>query len=147
MALAGLDRRTEDLLVDAAVRARKRAYAPYSKFKVGAALLCEDSAGDDVVVIGCNVENASYGLCICAERTAVSTAIAQGHTKMRAIAVATGSSPPSPPCGMCRQVLREMAEDMPIVLVGAKGKRLRTTLARIFPGGFTGALLSAGRGR
>ena len=139
--MTSLPRKLEATLVDAAVRARARAYAPYSRFKVGAALLCADGT----VVTGCNVENASYGLCICAERTAVAAAVAAGHTRFRAIAVATGSAPPSPPCGMCRQVLVEFAPDMPIVLVGKGGARARTTLKRLFPGTFTPALLASGR--
>jgi cytidine deaminase len=136
-----LDGTTEDELVDAALGARKRAYAPYSRFLVGAALLTVDG----VVVVGCNVENASYGLCICAERTAIATAVALGHVGVRAIAVATGSSPPSPPCGMCRQVLAEFASDVAIILINPEGQRVRTTLKRIFPATFTKALLDKGR--
>lgn len=136
-----LDRSTEDSLVDAALRARLRAYAPYSQFLVGAALLADDGT----VVDGCNVENASYGLCICAERTAISAAVSQGHLGVTAIAIATGSSPPSPPCGMCRQVLAEFSADAAIILVNPAGARVRTSLKKIFPGTFTKALLEKGR--
>lgn len=136
-----LDKKTEDTLVEAALRARLRAYAPYSRFLVGAALLTEDG----ILVEGTNVENASYGLCICAERTAIAYAVSQGHTRIAAIAVATGSSPPSPPCGMCRQVIAEFATDAAIILVNPQGARTRTTLKRIFPGTFTKALLDQGR--
>ena len=140
-----LARSTEDALVDAALRARLRAYAPYSRFLVGAALLAADGA----IVVGCNVENASYGLCICAERTAIAAAVAQGHigdnAGVTAIAVATASSPPSPPCGMCRQFLAEFCTDAAIILVNAAGVRVRTSLKKIFPGTFTKALLETGR--
>lgn len=135
-----LNKKLEDALVADALAARKRAYAPYSRFLVGAALLCDDGT----TVVGCNVENASYGLCICAERTAVSSAVAQGHTKFRAIAIATSSTPPSPPCGMCRQFMSEFAPALDIVLVNDKGARSRTNLKRLFPGTFTSALLKSG---
>lgn len=127
--------------MDAALRARGRAWAPYSRFLVGAALLCEDGT----VVEGCNVENVSYGLCICAERTAVAAAVASGRRRFAAIAIATGSSPPSPPCGMCRQVLAEFCDDLPIVCVNPEGERSRTTLRAIFPGTFTAELLQSGQ--
>src|SRR5919106_1347976 len=90
-----------DALVGAAREARERAYAPYSRFNVGAALLAED----DRVVTGANVENASYGLSMCAERTAVHTAASQGLRSFRAIAVVSGNDRPTWPCGACRQVL------------------------------------------
>ena len=137
-----IDPALEDRLCARALNARTRAYAPYSHFLVGAALLCDDGT----IVEGCNVENASYGLCICAERTAVSSAVASGKRSFTAIAIATGSSPPSPPCGMCRQVLVEFAADMPVVLVNANGERARHSLAALFPGNFTVALLESGRG-
>jgi cytidine deaminase len=136
-----LSRAREDLLVDAALRARERAWAPYSRFAVGAALLCDDGS----LVEGCNVENVSYGLCICAERTAVAAAVAAGRRRFSAIAIATASTPPSPPCGMCRQVLAEFCSDLPIVCVNPDGERVRTTLQRIFPGNFTAELLRSGQ--
>lgn len=136
-----LPRKLEDTLVEVALAARRRAHAPYSGFDVGAALLCEDGT----IIEGCNVENASYGLCICAERTAISTAVAQGRKKFRAIAISTSSSPPSPPCGMCRQVMAEFCDDLPIVCVNPDGERVRTTLKKIFPGTFTPALLRSGQ--
>lgn len=132
----------EQELVRAALEVRDRAWAPYSRFQVGAALLCDDGA----VVLGCNVENASYGLCVCAERTAVASAVASGRTGFRAIVVATGSVPPSPPCGMCRQVLAEFCSDLRIVCVNPEGQRLRTTLRKLFPGTFTPELLRSGQG-
>ena len=90
-----------DLLYEAARKARLKAYAPYSTFLVGAALLTESGE----IIPGCNVENRSYGLCICAERTAIATAVAAGKKTFRAIAVVTDTSPPASPCGMCRETL------------------------------------------
>ena len=93
-------------LIARALAAQARAYAPYSKFAVGAAI---DMGG--VVFEGVNVENASYPLCVCAERTAIGVAVAAGQRELRAVAVATSASPPSSPCGACRQVLLEFAAD------------------------------------
>ena len=133
----------DDALIALALAQRARAYAPYSRFTVGAALLCTDGE----VVLGCNVENASYGLCICAERTAVSSAVSQGKTRFTRIAVATGSSPPAAPCGMCRQVLAEFAGDdeMTIILCNDRGERTTTSLKEIFPGTFNQAQLQSGQ--
>lgn len=128
-------------MVDAALAARTYAYAPYSNFFVGAALLCADGA----IISGCNVENASYGLCVCAERNAVGTAIAQGKRKFTAIAVATSSVPPSSPCGMCRQVLAELAPGIPVLLVNDKRDLVRTTVEALLPGAFTPAQLHSGQ--
>ncbi len=103
-------------LIRQAAAARRRAYAPYSKFRVGAALL---TAGGRVVP-GCNVENASYGLTLCAERTALATAVAGGHHDIRAVAVVAGGRQPVRPCGACLQVLAEFCRpDTPIVLAAA----------------------------
>lgn len=131
----------KEALCQAALTARERAYAPYSSFRVGAALLCDDGE----VALGCNVENASYGLCQCAERTAVGNAVAGGRRSFVAIAIATASSPPSPPCGMCRQVLSEFSEDLPILLVNPAGERAEVSLRAIFPTSFDRSLLSAGQ--
>lgn len=116
-----------DQLSAAALTARKRAYAPYSRFKVGAALVTED----DVIVSGCNVENASFGLCLCAERNAMTTAVSQGQTRFKAMAIASGSSPPAPPCGMCLQFMAEFCLDLELVLVNHKGERRRTSLSKL----------------
>jgi cytidine deaminase len=119
-------------LIAAARAARERAHAPYSRFLVGAALLMEDGS----IVTGCNVENRSYGLAICAERTAMAAAVSRGLTRPVAAVVVTNTSPPSAPCGMCRETLREFAEDLPILLVSLSGERLEVTLAELLPHSF-----------
>lgn len=119
-------------LVAAAAAARRRAHAPYSNFAVGAALL--DSSGR--VHVGCNVENASYGLTICAERNAVAAAVAAGASRFVAIAVVTDATPPASPCGACRQVLAEFG-DMPVVLANPEGEQLRTSVSDLLPHAFT----------
>jgi cytidine deaminase len=119
-------------LLDAAFEARNRAYAPYSKFLVGAALLTEDGT----ILHGCNVENASYGATNCAERTAIFSAVAAGHRKFRAIAIVGDLDTPITPCGICRQVLSEFGHD--IVVIGSNLKRdtMVTTIAALLPGAF-----------
>jgi cytidine deaminase len=120
-----------------AVQARKRAYAPYSKFQVGAALLFANGR----IVEGANVENASYGLSICAERTAIFAAVTSGAKDLEAVAVCTDASPPSAPCGACRQVLYEFARDpkaVTVTAINSAGERRSWTLAELLPHGFTG---------
>ena len=113
--------------------ARRGAYAPYSGFRVGAAVL----AGGEVHR-GANVENASYGLTICAERAALAAAVSSGARRLQAIAVASGTEEPTPPCGMCLQTLAEFAgPSLPVVLVGARGARVETTLGRLLPRAFS----------
>jgi len=119
-------------LIAAAREVRARAHAPYSRFAVGAALLMEDGS----IVTGCNVENRSYGLSLCAERNAVTAAVGRGLKKPQAVVVVTSSSPPSAPCGMCRETLRELVEDVPILLVNPEGERLERTLAKLLPDSF-----------
>jgi len=119
-------------LARAAVRVRGRAYAPYSRFRVGAAVL----AGGRIHV-GCNVENASYGLTVCAERAAVLAAAAAGARRLEAVAVASGTVPPTPPCGTCLQTLAEFAgPELPVLLLGARGAREETTLGALLPHAF-----------
>jgi cytidine deaminase len=118
-----------DPLLVAALRARDHAHAPYSKFHVGAAL--EDADGR--VYTGCNVENASYGLTNCAERTAAFKAVSEGARKFRRIAVAADTSPLTPPCGACRQVLWEICGDIEIILVNLKGESESLRLQDLFP--------------
>lgn len=104
-----------DALARAARAARRHAYAPYSRFPVGAAVLAASGA----IVTGCNVENASYGLSICAERAAIHRAVAEGHRRLRAVAVATGRSG-TMPCGACRQVMTEFGVRH-VIVAGARG--------------------------
>ena len=108
-----LDGKVQQELIDAALAARQQAYAPYSKFLVGAAVLAEDGT----ITPGANVENASYGLTICAERVAATAAVAAGARKIKAVAIATGGA--FAPCGACRQVLAEFGGSMDVVLVDA----------------------------
>jgi cytidine deaminase len=108
------------------------AHAPYSEIQVGAALV--STSGE--VFTGCNVENASFGLTICAERAAVAKAISAGVTSFRALAVASSKPHPLMPCGACRQVLREFATDLRIHVQGKEGPRVDTTLAELLPRSF-----------
>ena len=120
------------VLARAAVAARKLAYAPYSRFRVGAAVRAVGR-----IYPGCNVENASYGLTLCAERSAVARAVAAGARRIEAVAVASGTLPPTPPCGMCLQTLAEFAgPDLPVLLLGARGSREETTLGALLPHAF-----------
>ncbi|WP_233843377.1 cytidine deaminase [Dyella sp. 2HG41-7] len=122
-------------LLDFARSARESAYAPYSRFQVGAALQTKDGR----VFQGCNVENASYGLCNCAERTALFSAIAAGCKPgdFRAIAVIADTPEPVTPCGACRQVLIELcAGDMPVLLANVAGATRQTTVDALLPDGF-----------
>lgn len=116
-------------LIDAALRARQQAYAPYSKFAVGAAVL----AGEGQIFAGCNVENASLGLTNCAERTAIFAAVAAGHRQFAALAVATDGG--CSPCGACRQVLAEFSDELPILIVDARseGKVNEVCLSELLP--------------
>lgn len=119
-------------LVRKAVEARKLAYAPYSGFQVGAALLAKDGR----IFTGCNVENASYGLTVCAERVALFKAVSEGAREFLAIAVACGKGPCAP-CGACRQVLYEFAPDLLVIMADGEGKSWQTRrLLELLPQGF-----------
>jgi cytidine deaminase len=123
------------LLLAAAELARENAYAPYSHFAVGAAVL---SSGGKMYA-GCNVENASYGLTICAERTAIFAAVAAGERQLAGLAVVMESNEPRMPCGACRQVLQEFAisPEIPVVVATTAGQQHSTTLGELFPDPFT----------
>jgi len=115
-------------LVKVAEGARERAYAPYSKFRVGAALLAQSGR----VYVGCNVENATYGATICAERAAVCAMVAAGETHVLAVAVFSDASPPATPCGICRQVLAEFADDAVVVVATPRAQSV-FSLAALLP--------------
>ena len=122
------------MLLEASKTAREKAYVPYSKFPVGAALLTKDGE----VIHGCNIENASFGLTNCAERTAIFKAVSEGKKEFVAIAISGDTEGPISPCGACRQVLAEFcAKDMPVYLTNLKGNVLETTVAELLPGAFT----------
>ena len=126
-----------DRLVLAARGMQEHAYCPYSNYRVGAAL----EAQDGTVFLGCNVENASYGLTICAERAAVFAAVGAGARRFRRIVIATDSEPPGPPCGACRQVLAEFGSELEVESVGpAQSKRWR--IGELLPDAFGKDLLA-----
>ncbi len=118
--------------MEQAFKATRYSYAPYSRFRVGAALLTED----DEVITGCNVENASYGLSNCAERTAVFKAVSMGKRRFKAIAVVSNKQNPVYPCGACRQVLREFNKNITIILSNKHRKPIRTSLSKLLPKSF-----------
>jgi cytidine deaminase len=117
-----------EALVAAAEAVQKQAHVPYSKFRVGAALLAEDGQ----IYAGCNVENASFGATVCAERSAVSAMVAAGARRIQAIAVVTDGPEPVMPCGICRQVLLEFADDTVVLAVTPSGEK-QTTLVELLP--------------
>lgn len=122
------------LLLEKAYEGRKNAYAPYSKFKVGAAVLMEN----DKIYTGCNIENASYGATNCAERTAIFKAISEGNRKICAIAIVSTDDEYTYPCGICRQVIAEFADENTEIILGKKSlEYIVKTLAEILPGAFT----------
>jgi len=125
-------------LVEAAIAAREHAHAPFSKFRVGAAL--QDDTGR--IFTGCNVENATYGLTVCAERVAVWKAISEGAHKFVAVAVAADTDTLTPPCGACRQILWEFCGDIEVTLVNLKGASETIHLKDLFPRPFDAGFLT-----
>ncbi len=113
-------------------QAASRAYAPYSRFPVGAAAI----AGSGRIYSGCNVENASYGLCNCAERTAIFCAVAAGERTIKAVAVYTPTPLPTPPCGACRQVIHEFGPDAVVISLCDAKNRIETRMSALLPGAF-----------
>lgn len=125
-------------LYENALRARKNSYSPYSSCKVGAAI----KTSDGKIYVGCNVENASYGGTICAERSAIVKAVSdQGLIKIKELMVVTDATPPWPPCGLCRQVIAEFASETVVYLANLKDELSTMTFQDIFPQAFTGAHL------
>jgi cytidine deaminase len=131
---------TKASLREAAMRALENAYAPYSNFRVGAALRTKDGR----LITGCNMENSAYGLAICAETLAVASAVSQGLTDFDEIAIATDDSEPTPPCGACRQVLSEFAPTIKVSSYTRNGKEASWTLDELLPHAF---VLNQSRGR
>lgn len=123
---------TADPLIAAAAIARGRAYAPFSGFLVGAALETENGT----MILGCNVESASYGLTMCAERTAIFKGVSEGYRSFTRIAVVTDAATPTPPCGACRQLLWEFAPDAEVILANMSGKAVRYTVRELLPNAF-----------
>ncbi|WP_141431509.1 cytidine deaminase [Bacillus sp. 03113] len=124
---------TEKLIIEAK-KARERAYVPYSKFKVGAALLTEDGK----VYHGCNIENSAYSMTNCAERTALFKALSEGDKNFKTLVVIADTNRPVPPCGACRQVISELcSNDMTIVLTNLKGHIQEITVEELLPGAFS----------
>ena len=128
---------SETELIAAALKARENAVADYSHFRVGAAL--ETESGE--IFTGCNVENATYGLTVCAERVAVWKALSEGRRQFRRIAIAADSETLTPPCGPCRQILWEFCGDIPIILVNLRGARETIQLRELLPRAFDRSFL------
>jgi cytidine deaminase (EC 3.5.4.5) len=116
-------------VIKQAIEAMENAYAPYSKFKVGAALLTKSGK----IYTGCNIENSSYGASVCAERVAIFKAVSEGEHDFELLVVATKTEEPSPPCGICRQVISEFSNDLPIILVNDKGSIIETNINKLLP--------------
>jgi len=123
---------TDTKLIEAATEVRENAYAPFSKFKVGSALLTDDGS----IVVGCNVESASYGLTVCAERVAIWKAISIGKTKIQRIAVVADTEDLTPPCGVCRQIIWEFGGDIPVIFANLNGKVETVQMKDLLPRAF-----------
>lgn len=127
-----MEEQLQNQLIEAAISAREKAYAPYSKFKVGAALLGKSGT----IYSGCNVENAAYGATICAERVAAGKAVSEGEKEFIALAVVLEADEPGSPCGICRQFLAEFGMDLQLILLNTTGKKIETTLEQYLPAAF-----------
>lgn len=125
-------RHADQELIDAAKAVRENAYAPFSNFRVGAALETDDGE----IIAGCNVESASYGLTVCAERVAIWKAISQGKRKIKHIAVVADTEELTPPCGVCRQIIWEFGGDIPVILANLKGKTEVVQMKELLPRAF-----------
>ena len=123
---------SDEKLMELALQARESSYSPYSHFRVGAALLC----ADDSVYTGCNIENSSYGLTNCAERTAAFKAVSEGHRRFKRIVIAGRSDDYCYPCGACRQVLYEFGPDMEVVCLNKNGEEKHLSIRELLPYGF-----------
>ena len=128
---------TEDELISAAADVRERAYAPYSNFKVGAAVETDDGN----IYTGCNVESASYGLTVCAERVAIWKGISRGEKKFGRIAVVVDTEELTPPCGVCRQIIWEFCGDVPVILSNLHGKTEVIKMSELLPRAFDSKFL------
>lgn len=122
----------KEKLIEAANEARERAFAPYSNFKVGSAVETEDGE----VFIGCNIESASYGLTVCAERVAIWKAVSEGKKEFKTIAVVVDTEELTPPCGVCRQIIWEFCGDVPVILANLKGKTEVVQMKELLPRAF-----------
>lgn len=132
----------KEVLIERAIQIREKAYTPYSKFKVGAALLTED----DEIFVGCNIENASYPVGCCAERVAIFNAISAGKRNFKAMAVVANTDDPVSPCGSCRQVMSEFfSNSMPIYLSNINKDVFETNIEQLLPGSFQPSHLTEGK--
>jgi cytidine deaminase len=122
----------DQALVAAACEAREKAYVPYSRFPVGAAIITDDGK----LYTGCNIENASFGITNCAERTAIFKAVSEGHLRFTTIAVVADTDGPVSPCGACRQVMSEFGPDAKVILTNLKGDVQVTSVRELLPGAF-----------
>jgi cytidine deaminase len=129
---------TDEALIEAARRARENAHAEFSKFKVGAAL----ETADGQVITGCNIENATYGLTLCAERVAMFKALSEGHRKFKRVAVVADTEAPTPPCGACRQILWEFGGDLEVLLANLNEPKGHHRLRDLLPLPFDARLLN-----
>ena len=123
---------TDEALISAALGMLPKAYAPYSNFQVGAALECQDGT----VFTGCNVENAAYGSCLCAERTALVKAVSEGQRSFRRIAIVGSGPDVCTPCGACRQMLYEFAPNLEVIMANQRGENQKAQLSQLLPLGF-----------